>query len=181
METTELLFHPVRLRIVQAGHHGRTFSTAELATLLPDVSTATLYRHVAVLADGGLLEVVSEQRVRGAVERRYRIRDDRAVVDEETAAGMSIEDHRRGFATVVAVLLAEFDAYLSRPGADPVADKVGYRQISVWLTDREKADLVDEVVAAIRRRTGNVSGEGRRRHLLTPVLFPAEGSEESAG
>ncbi|GLX00011.1 hypothetical protein [Microtetraspora sp. NBRC 16547] len=35
------------------------------------------------LAAGGILEVADERRVRGAVERRYRLRQDRAVIDAE--------------------------------------------------------------------------------------------------
>lgn len=81
MEALELFAHPVRLRIVHALSGGRVVTTSELCALIPDVSKATVYRHVGVLADGGVLEVDAEQRVRGAVERRYRLSRDRAVID----------------------------------------------------------------------------------------------------
>nr|BFD80605.1 hypothetical protein StreXyl84_00060 [Streptomyces sp. Xyl84] len=85
MDTVELLLHPVRMRIVHAMHDGRTRTTTELCALLPDVSKATVYRHVGLLADGGLLAVEGEQRVRGSVERRYQLHRDRAVIDAGTA------------------------------------------------------------------------------------------------
>ncbi|MFI2264343.1 hypothetical protein [Streptomyces tubercidicus] len=97
-----------------------------MCALLPDVSKATVYRHVGLLADGGVLDVADEQRVRGAVERRYRLRRERAVIDADTAASVSVADHRRVFAVAMATLLAEFNAYLDREGADPTADLVGY-------------------------------------------------------
>ncbi len=62
--------------------------------------------------------MAGEQRVHGAVERRYRLRQDRAVIDADAAAAMTLEDHRRGFAAAMAVLIAEFNAYLDRDGAD---------------------------------------------------------------
>ena len=65
MDTLELLAHPVRLRIVHAMRGGRTLTTAELGARLPDVSKAMLYRHVELLATGGVLEVAGERRVRG--------------------------------------------------------------------------------------------------------------------
>jgi hypothetical protein len=40
-----------------------------------------MYRHVGLLASEGVLEVEGEQRVHGAVERRYRLRRERAVID----------------------------------------------------------------------------------------------------
>lgn len=174
MDNTELLLHPVRLRIVQAVLDGRRFTTSELCERLPDVSKATVYRQVALLAEGGLFEVDSEKRVRGAVERRYRLQRARAVIDADAAAAMTTEDHRRGFAAVVASLLAEFDVYLARAGIDPLADKVSYPQFSLWLSDAEKAALIDEVAASLRARAANGPAPGRRRHLLTTILFPVE-------
>src|SRR5215211_5552704 len=101
---------------------GRARTTSDLCASLPDVPKTTVYRHVGLLAEAGLLEVVGERRVRGVVERRYRLRRERAVVDAAAAASMSLEDHRRGFAAAVAGLLAAFNAYLDGERADPTAD-----------------------------------------------------------
>ena len=96
VDTLDLLLHPVRLRIVHAMSGGRTRTTSELCARLPDVPKTTVYRHVGLLAEGGMLEVAEEQRVHGAVERHYRLRRDRAVIDADAAASMSLGDHRRG-------------------------------------------------------------------------------------
>src|SRR5262245_25297643 len=136
MDMATLFFHPVRLRIVHAVADGATFTTAQLCERLPDVAKATVYRQVAVLAEGGILDVVSERRVRGAVERGYRLDPARTVFDEDTVAALTIDDHRRGFAAVTASLLAEFELYLSRADADPVADQASYRQAALWLSQK---------------------------------------------
>ncbi|MFI0214253.1 helix-turn-helix domain-containing protein [Streptomyces lydicus] len=174
MDTVDLLLHPVRLRIVHALYGGRTLTTSQVCGLLSDVSKATVYRHVGLLAEAGVLEVAGEQRVRGAVERRYRLQPSRAVIDAETAASVSLEDHRRAFAVAMTTLLAEFNAYLDRDGADPVADMVGYRQHAVWLSEDERAELIEEMRAVLVSRMGNGPSPRRTRHLLSPVLFPAE-------
>ena len=171
MDPVELPLHPVRLRIVHTLAGGRTVTTAELCARLPDVSQATVYRQVATLADAGILEVAGEQRVRGFVERSYRLRPERAVISAEKAASATVEDHRRVFATAMAVLLAEFGAYLD--GApDPAADLVGYRQHAIWLTEEERAALIAGLREAILPVIGNEPGEGRTPHLLSPILFP---------
>ena len=65
---TDVVLHPVRLlRIVQAFLGDRELTTGELRSELRDVATATLYRQVAAMVDGGVLEVADERRVRGAV------------------------------------------------------------------------------------------------------------------
>ncbi|WP_103351133.1 helix-turn-helix domain-containing protein [Amycolatopsis sp. CA-128772] len=177
MDTLELLAHPVRLRIVHAMRGGRTQTTAQLCALLPDISKATVYRHVDLLAAGGILEVAEERRVRGAVERHYRLRPERAAIDPGTAASLSREDHRRGFAVAVAALIAEFNAYLDRESANPATDPVGYRQHAIWLDREELIAMNTELRDAILPRLANEPIPGRTRYLLSPILFPSEHPE----
>lgn len=174
MELLELLAHPVRLRIVHAMNGGRELTTADLCVRLPDTSKAMVYRHVELLANEGILEVASERRVRGAVERRYRLRRDRVAVDTDAVATLTPDDHRRVFATSMAVLVAEFNAYLDRENADPVADLVGYRQHAVWLTREELAAMIVELRRVLLPVLANEPAPDRAQYLLSPVLFPVE-------
>src|SRR3954463_11277591 len=109
MASADLLLHPVRLRVVQAFLGARTLTARVLRAELPDVPAASLYRHVGVLAEAGVLAVVGERKVRGAAERSYRLVPEAASVGAGDAAAMSPEQHRRAFATFVAGLLADFD------------------------------------------------------------------------
>ncbi|MFI0467255.1 helix-turn-helix domain-containing protein [Saccharopolyspora sp. 5N102] len=174
MDTLELLVHPVRLRIVHALSGGRHLTTAQLCDRVPDVSKATVYRHVGLLADAGILEVEEEQRVRGAVERLYRLRRERAVIDHETAMTVPPEEHRRGFAAAMTTLIAEFNAYLDRERADPAADSVGYRQHAIWLSPGELAEMIDGMRGAIAPQLANEPAPHRSQYLLSPILFPIE-------
>ena len=174
MDALELLAHPVRLRIVHALRGDRTLTTAELSALLPDVSKAMVYRHVDLLASAGILEVAQEHRVRGAVERLYRLRPDRATMTSESGAVPSPDDYWRVFGTALAVLTAEFRAYLDREDADPAADQVGFRQHAIWLSREERDRLIAELRAVIVPRLANQPTQDRGRYLLSPILFPME-------
>jgi DNA-binding transcriptional ArsR family regulator len=174
MDMLDLLLHPVRVRIVYALSGGRVRTTADLCASLPDVPKTTVYRHVGLLAEGGVLDVAGEQRVRGAVERHYRLRRDLPLIDAEAGASMSLDDHRHGFAAAVAALHAEFNAYLDRPGADPFADRVGYRQGILWLSEDEITEMVGEVRAVFAARAGNEPAPGRSPRLISLIQFPTE-------
>jgi DNA-binding transcriptional ArsR family regulator len=166
--------HPVRLRIVQRMTRGGTATTSELCAWLPDISEATVYRQIGLLFDGGLLEIAGERRVHGAVERRYRLRTVRTVIDGDVAASMSLEDHRRGFAAALAALVAGFNAYLDRKDADPYADSVAYRQVPLWLSRDELAEIIRKVRRIITTKVRNTPGADRRLYLLSPILFPID-------
>ena len=175
MASADLLLHPVRLRIVQAFLGDRTLTTADLRSDLPDVPAATLYRHVGVLAEAGVLAVVGERRVRGAAERSYRLVTEAASVGAADAAAMSVDEHRRAFATFVAALLADFDRYADAaagPGLDPAADGVGYRQLALWLDDEEFTELVTELRAVLTARMALEPDGVRRRRIVSQVFLP---------
>lgn len=173
MTSAELLLHPVRLRIVQAFLGDRALTTAQLARELGDVPTGSLYRHVALLARAGVLQVVAQRRVRGAVERTYTMRLAAAQVSADDAAAMTPEQHRQAFMAFLAGLLAEFDRYIDSGAPDLARDRAGYRMAAVWVTDEELAALISELVAVIGPRLANPPAGGRRRRLLAGVLLPA--------
>ncbi|MGY2067800.1 helix-turn-helix domain-containing protein [Blastococcus sp. SYSU DS0619] len=174
MNSVDLLLHPVRLRVVQAFLGDRTLTTGDLRAELADVPAATLYRHVGVLADAGVLEVVGERKVRGAAERSYRLVLAAAHVSADDLAAMNAGDHRQAFTTFVAALLADFDRYLARGEPDLERDGVGYRQVALWLTEAEFRELAGDLRAVLQARLANRPGDGRRRRLVGLVHVPGD-------
>ncbi|MBV9464703.1 MAG: helix-turn-helix domain-containing protein [Solirubrobacterales bacterium] len=178
MTSADLLLHPVRLRIIQAFLGDRALTTAELRSELPDVPPASLYRHIARLAEAGVLSVASERRVRGAVERTYVLRVVAATLNIDELERMSREDHRQAFMAFVAGLLGDFDRYLARQQIDVLRDGVSYRVAGLWLTDGELAELARDLLRVIQPRLANPARPGRRRRILASVLLPGEDRAE---
>jgi Helix-turn-helix domain len=179
--SAELLLHPVRLRIVQAFLGDRALTTAELRAELSDVPSASLYRHVARLVDAGVLAVVAERRVRGALERTYVLRLAAAGINLQELARWSIEDHREAFMAFVAGLLGDFDRYLSRGEVDLLRDGVSYSMAGMWLDDDEFADLGRDLARVLQPRLANAPRKGRRRRILGSVLLPGEDAPTKGG
>jgi hypothetical protein len=173
VSSADLLLHPVRLRIVQAFLPDRELTTGQLRAELPDVPTASLYRHVTTLVDGKALEVVAERKVRGTFERTYRLNLANLRVTGEEAADMDADAHRRAFMTFVASLLGDFDRYLAREEIDLVADGVGYSQLVLNLTDAEFDELRVELREVLKRHAALPPGPGRVRRLLSTIVMPA--------
>jgi hypothetical protein len=177
MASADLLLHPVRLRIVQAFLGDRALRTSELRSELPDVPPASLYRHVARLVDGGVLAVVAERRVRGALERTYVLRTSAALVSLDDLAKMSADDHRQAFLAYVATLISGFDRYLERGDIDLLRDGVSYRLVGLWLTDEEMAEMARQLFALIQPGLSNAPKRGRKRRILATVVLPGGDSD----
>jgi len=174
MSSADLLLHPVRLRIVQAFLGDRALTTGELRRELPDVPAGSLYRHVARLVDAGVLSVVGERRVRGAVERTYVLRAAAARIGLDELAKMTPEEHRQAFLAFVAGLIGDAERYLARGDVDPLRDGASYNLAGLWLDDAEFSDFMRELLTVIQPRVANAPKPGRRRRILATVLLPGD-------
>jgi DNA-binding transcriptional ArsR family regulator len=171
--STDLLLHPVRLRILQAFLGDRALTTSQLQAELPDVPPASLYRHVAKLVDAGVLSVLDERRVRGALERTYTLQTSAATVTPEDLANLSADEHRRMFLTFLAGIIREFDFYLERGDIDLVRDGVSYRLSGMWLSKAEAAKLAHDLNQVLLPAVGNKPRRGRKRWYFGSIVLPA--------
>lgn len=177
----DLLLHPVRLRVLQAFLGGRELTTAQLAVELSDLPSGGLYRHVSLLAAGGVLTVVSERRVRGAVERTYALRLERSHLGPADLATFTRDDHAQAFATFVAALLSEYNRYLAEPETEPVRDGVSYSMNALWLDDEEYGQFLRDVGLLIQPRMAFTPGQGRKRRLVASAFLPLARSRAEGG
>lgn len=167
----DLLVHPVRLRAIRALLQ-QPMTAADLQQVLGDVPQATLYRHLAALEEGGMIEVVERRQARGGTERTFAVVDGAGALGPEDVADATAEDHLRWFTTFVGTLLTDFAAYLDHSDADVVADRVSYRQVPLWLTDAEADDLIAQLRAVIVPAMELAPDGERRRRILTTMLVP---------
>lgn len=176
---SNVLTHPVRLRIVLALVGDRQLTTAQLAEALPDVPIASLYRHIASLYEAGVLEVVSERKVRAMTERTYGLVVANAQIDRESAAAMTREEKERAFGVFAAGLIAVFNAHLDRideetdgpPAGWDADDAVSFTTAPVFVDEGDLEDLRDAIRAAVQPFMDEA--DGKHRLLLSTVVLPA--------
>jgi DNA-binding transcriptional ArsR family regulator len=177
--TRDLLLHPVRLRIVQTVL-GRRLTPGEIQKQMSDIPQASLYRHINTLEEGGLLAVVDRRPVRGGVERTYAVVEEAVSLQQEDLEGATSKEVFRHFATFVGTLLTDFAAYLTTSDLNLAADRVGFRQIPLWLTDAEFDELAAEFVQALQSRLDRQPSPERRRRLFTTIVMPDDRNPDEA-
>ena len=68
------VMNPARLRILEYFILHESATVAEMRRELSDIPQASLYRHMSTLVGDGWLIIESEEKKRGATERRYRLK-----------------------------------------------------------------------------------------------------------
>lgn len=165
----DVVLHPVRLQIVQQVS-GRRLTTAQLRAALPDVSQATLYRHVAALVEADVLDVVEERRVRGAVERTFALGDRMAHVDQAELRSMSDAQLRSAFLTFLADLAGDFDRFVASDDAR-LRDFTGFGRAPLYV-DADDLATIQSGLAELLAPYVAERGDGRRRVSLATLLIP---------
>ena len=166
----DVVMQPIRLRIIEQIGAGR-MTTSELRRALPDIPTATLYRHVAALVDAEILAVVEERKVRGAVERTLALGGRDAHVGHDELRDIDGEKLRQAFLTFLAHLAEKFDSTvdLDEPGA---RDFLGFGMTQLHVSTEDLAEIqrgLGELIAPYL----SAGGEGRRTVTFSTALLPA--------
>jgi DNA-binding transcriptional ArsR family regulator len=166
----ELLLHPIRMRIIQSFIPDKELTVSQIIQLIPGVPQASLYRHLAKLAQANVVEVTAENRIRGTVEKTYKlIQGDILRQDLEK---MSPEEHVDAFFTFNAHLLAEFSEYVHRDEMNFYEDGVSYRKASVYLDDDEYKELLQSFRKLVQAAIEKKPQPGRKLRTIATIIIP---------
>jgi len=173
----DLILHPIRMRIITT-ISGREMTTGQLATALPDIAQATLYRHMNTLVEGGVLLIVNETQIRGTVEKQYALQTESLLnITEEDLQNATKDDHIRYFTTFLMTLLGDYTRFMqTQTKVNPTHDGIGYHTIPVHMTDDELGDFasqLQELMSAYQTSQPN-----RKRRKFSFVIMPSADDEE---
>lgn len=177
MNNADVLLHPLRLRIWQSFLGDRALTATQLRDELPEIAPASLYRHINLLVQHGVLSVAAERKVRGATERTYVLRLAASTITDQELDEMTPEQHRAAFMAYMAGLLGHFDRYLARGDIDYRRDGVGYTVAGMWLDDSEFMALARDLIKVLQPRLANQPGGGRKRRILGTVVIPDDAGQ----
>lgn len=176
VKKTEILFHPVRIRVLQT-LATRNLTPLQLAEELVNVPQATLYRHLNKMVQAEILQVVEERPVRGTVEKVYGLNRQALQTGSRNLLQASREELMELFTNFMLAQVREFGGYLQRDSINLIEDKVSFRQASFYMTDAEFMEFAGEIGQAFLKRMSNKPGPGRKPLLWTTIIIP--GPEES--
>lgn len=166
MEMVEIVMNPVRQRIFQYFLLHETGTVKELRKALPDVPSASLYRHVKILTDSSILMVVGENRIRGTVESIYQLNKDALTIEDESGNAVQMSLLSIG---------ASFARYFSGGSADPRKDMLLFTNCTLVLTDEEFSRFLSEINEVALKYMKAEPTAGSKTRQITLISSPADG------
>lgn len=160
-----MVMNPVRQRIFQYFLLHETGTVKALKQALPDVPSASLYRHIKILADHAILMVVSENRIRGTVESVYQL--NKAALTTEDESGNAVQMSLLG-------ICASFARYFAKGDAEPEKDMLLLTNRTLLLTDEEFSGFLSEInEIALRYMKAEVTEHSKTRQI-TLISSPVD-------
>ena len=166
MEMAEIVMNPVRQRIFQYLLVHETGTVKEIRKALPDVPSASLYRHMKILTENAILMVVDENRIRGTVESIYSLNKSALEVDD--ADGTAVQ-------TALLGICAAFAKYFSGGHADPKKDMMLMTTCTLTLNDEEFMGFLSEINQVAVKYMDISVKEGSKQRQVTLISAPTDG------
>jgi DNA-binding transcriptional ArsR family regulator len=171
----DLLLHPVRLRIILAAA-GRQVTAQQLAGELPDIPQASLYRHINMLAAGGMLVVVQERRVHNTVEKTYALPEQGLMLTADDLQNAQPEDYMRLITQYLGLLLSYYVRYIQKGDVDLARDNVLFQMIPVYVSKAEALELGHALRTVLLPCTKNEPSPERKHLILGLISLPDVGA-----
>lgn len=147
-------------------------NTQQIAERLPNVPKSTLYRHMKLLLEGGVVVVTETRLVQGIVEKVYRISTPPHLQGEDLK-DRTAEEHLDYFTIYITTLLQGFSEYLDqKKEPDMAKDRAGYNEIMFWASSDELdafARKLNEILTPLLEKSQSPS---RHLHKLAIITHP---------
>lgn len=113
---TEIIMHPVRMKICQALMRNKDngLTPLEMIKIIKDVPQATLYRHIQIMVDSNIIRVMKEKKVKSVSEKYYVLNEEEARLDEEEWKEASIEEKLNYISSYQLLLMTQYQNYLNK-------------------------------------------------------------------
>lgn len=156
---------PSAAKDISISFDSRAGTVKEIRKALPDVPSASLYRHMKILADHSIIMVVGENRIRGTVENVYQLNKSALQIDD--ANGEAVQTALLGFC-------ASFAKYFASGHANPKKDMLLMTTCTLTLTDEEFMEFLSEINQVAVKYMDIGMKEGSKTRQITLISSPTD-------
>jgi len=168
----ENLTNVTRARIFFEVHSKEQLTTKSLLDTFPDIAQPTMYRHLKAMLDDGILKVVDERKVRGAVEKTYAINLDFGADIERIITENDGEGYLQLFTQYMMGIVAEFTEYSKGANINIVEDLSGFATAPMYVTNEELIEALTKISEIILPLIQNQPTEGRKLRNFCTITTP---------
>ncbi|MBP3620736.1 MAG: hypothetical protein J6J16_03120 [Lachnospiraceae bacterium] len=166
----KVLTDPISNRIIQLIRVRGEMTIADIISANIGVPRATLYRKIDKMVEVGAIYVASTNKVRGQIEKVYKIKD------IFVATKGSKEEDMQMITMSLMGILGQYENYFKKDSADVTRDKLFMFNYNISLSDEDFGQMMQEMYQLVdkyQKKQGKENAKLRNLYMLS-----APGGEE---
>lgn len=162
----DILMHPVRMKISQVLMRNREtgLTPLEMLKIIKDVPQATLYRHIQILLDAGIIRVSKERKVKSVIEKYYVLNESEARLSSDEWEKASVDEKINYYSYYQLLLYNQYQNYLMNLGKDHSEDSSTFSVLELKLDD-ETFDSFQTELNNLVMKYYNSSSKGSEKNV----------------
>lgn len=157
----DLLFHPVRYRILRA-LNTTNLTTQGISDALGDVPQSTIYRHLRLLLKANIIVVSDSREINGITEKVYAAHPQYHLTADEFAA-LSTEEHITNIELFAMTMMQSVATALENREDDNVMP-LSYREYAFYATEEEFLEIRRSIFKLLRDAEKKHDTKDGKRH-----------------
>ncbi len=166
------LRNPIQSKLLLSIHAQGDSTAKQLVELNKDIPQATLYRHLGKMTKDGILKIVKETPVRGAVEKVYSLAIQLPKSEASELAKLSGEAYMSMFTEYIMGLMGEFREYTAKDDIDITADGSGFSLTPIYATREELLEVGKKMSELLMPLYQNKPTHERRYQMIGIIVTP---------
>jgi DNA-binding transcriptional ArsR family regulator len=158
----EIIMHPVRMKICQALMRNKEngLTPREMVKIIKDVPQATLYRHIQVMVEAGIIHVINEKKVKSVSEKYFALNEEVARIDTEEWKKASYDEKLNYFASYQLLLMTQYQSFLKKLGEqDGQEDRSSFSVVELKLDEEHFIQFQHELNELMTKYYHSTSNE----------------------
>ncbi|MGM0216678.1 helix-turn-helix domain-containing protein [Enterococcus sp. AZ109] len=173
-EMMDCIENPVKTKLLLALQTKGTATPKELHQVNSEIPKATLYRALKSMESAGIIEVVSEIKVRAVVEKTYAISTEFAHMGEQVVNNNDGEAYYKMFSAFMITLLQKFERYGKQENLNIEEDGSSFNALSIYATAEELTEYSEKIMQILTPAMTKTSDEQKQYTFATIVSPPTE-------
>lgn len=161
----DVIMNPVRQRIIQYLILNQKGSVNEISKELFDIPRPSLYRHIRLLLETNIIEIIEEKAIRGTVKKIYGL-------VKHSPDEFSRKDISLLIQNSLISILSSFVRYFEQEDSDPMKDMLSLSTSTLLLSDEEYLDMMKRIGQIYNEVIYNKPQENRKPRCITIISSP---------
>ena len=168
----EIVKNPVKCKLLLEFLNCDQTPAKHLSETFSDIPPATLYRYLKKMTTDGVLKIVHQTQVRGAMEKTYALAIDLKKEMNDMLDNNSGEAYMQAFIQYMLGFAEQFQTYCKKEKIDISKDKSGFSLVPLYLSDEELDSFMKSYSQITEKYRNNTPTENRKLHSIGLIIAP---------